>query len=123
MIKCKIAIMVLVLTIAWMAPACLGADVAKIGVVDIQKILLTSSAGKISVIGTAEVNGETVFALKFTEARNMEWMDKVFLAKFDELENTIANLAPYDTDKFFFEEELAEIESNLETKLAERLKK
>jgi len=32
----------------WLAGPCLGGDVAKIGVVDIQKILLTSSAGKLA---------------------------------------------------------------------------
>ena len=83
---------------------------------------MTSSAGKVSLLGTAEVNGETVFALKFNEGRNMEWMDKVFLAKYDELENTIEKLKPYDTEKYFFEDELIEIEKNLQKKLEERLK-
>ncbi|MBZ0181369.1 MAG: hypothetical protein K8F60_02850 [Melioribacteraceae bacterium] len=85
-------------------------------------ISMTSSAGKVSLLGTAEVNGETVFALKFNEGRNMEWMDKVFLAKYDELENTIEKLKPYDTEKYFFEDELIEIEKNLQKKLEERLK-
>ncbi|MEZ5198416.1 MAG: hypothetical protein R2764_19135 [Bacteroidales bacterium] len=49
-------------------------------------ITMTSSAGKTSILGTVEVNGEKLFALKFNESRNMEWMDKVFLAKFDEKE-------------------------------------
>jgi L-lysine 2,3-aminomutase len=75
---------------------------------------MTSSAGKISVIGTAEVHGEKAFALAFTEARNMEWMDRVFLARFDESQNTIARLQPFDTARFFFEDELAEIEKSLE---------
>lgn len=76
-------------------------------------ISMTSSAGKVSLIGTAEVNGETVFALKFNEGRNMEWMDKVFLAKYDEKENTIEKLKPYDTEKYFYQDELAEIENSL----------
>ena len=76
-------------------------------------ITMTSSAGKISLLGTMELYGEKLFALKFNEARNMKWMDKVYLAKYDEEENTIANLKPYGTDKHFFEDELEEIERKL----------
>ncbi len=76
-------------------------------------ITMTSSAGKISILGTLELHGEKLFAFKFNEARNMEWMDKVYLAKYDETENTIANLKPYGTDKHFFEDELEEIEHRL----------
>lgn len=77
-------------------------------------ITMTSSAGKISLLGIAEVNGEKVFALKFNEGRNMEWMDRVYLTKFDEKENTIEKLKPYDTDKHFFENELHKIEFDLQ---------
>lgn len=76
-------------------------------------ITMTSSAGKISLLGTVELNGEKLFALKFNEGRNMEWMDKVYLAKYDETENTIANLRPYGSDKHFYEDELIEIENKL----------
>lgn len=74
---------------------------------------MTSSAGKISIMGTAEVNGEKVFALKFTEGRNMEWLDKVFLAKYDGKQNTADLLEPLDTPEFFFREELRQIEGKL----------
>ena len=77
-------------------------------------ITMTSSAGKISLMGEVEINGEKAFALKFNEARNMEWMDKTFLAKFDEKENTIEKLISYDTNNYFFEDELKDIESQLE---------
>lgn len=76
-------------------------------------ITMTTSAGKLSILGTAEVNGETAFALKFNESRNMAWMDKVFLAKYDKDENRVDKLVPLDTDKFFFEDELKEIENEL----------
>ncbi len=76
-------------------------------------ITMTSSAGKISMLGTLELNGESLFVLKFNEGRNMEWMDKVFLAKFDENENTIAKLKPYGAEKHFYEDELIEIEQKL----------
>lgn len=84
-------------------------------------ISMTTSAGKVSILGTAEVHGETVFALKFSEGRNMEWLDKVFLARYDEHTNNVALLEPYDTDEFFFEAELAEIERELADALSESL--
>lgn len=86
-------------------------------------ITMTSSAGKISLIGTTEINGETVFVLKFNEGRNMEWIDKVYLAKFNEKENTIEKLIPYEGDKHFYEDELIEIENDLQKTLEARLKK
>jgi len=85
-------------------------------------ITMTSSAGKTSMLGVAEINGEKVFALKFNESRNMEWMDKVFLAKYDEKENTIEKLKPYAADKHFYEEELKKIENNLEEAFLKKVK-
>jgi len=84
-------------------------------------ISMTISAGKLAILGTSIINGEQCFALKFTEARNMEWMDRVFHAKFDELENKVDFLTPLDTDKFFFEEELQTIELELASALRQRL--
>jgi lysine 2,3-aminomutase len=84
-------------------------------------ITMTSSAGKISLLGTVEVNGETAFALKFNEGRNMEWLDKVYLAKYDEKENTIEKLKPFDTETYFYEKELVAIEKNLSDALDREL--
>ncbi len=86
-------------------------------------ITMTSSAGKTSLLGTVQLHGETLFALKFNESRNMEWMDQVYLAKYDEHENTIANLKPFGADKHFYEDELEEIERNLETSIETGRKK
>ena len=82
---------------------------------------MTSSSGKISLLGTAEINGEKVFALKFNEGRNMNWMDRVYFAKYDEKENTIEKLKPYNADKHFYEDELIEIENKLEEALQKEL--
>jgi L-lysine 2,3-aminomutase len=76
-------------------------------------ISMTSSAGKMSLLGEVEIGGEKAFALKFTEGRNMEWMDKVFLAKWDPEQNTMDLLTPWDTDEFFYRDELKEIEAQL----------
>jgi hypothetical protein len=77
-------------------------------------ISMTSSAGKTSMLGTVEVNGKTAFALKFNEARNMEWMDKVYLAQYDDKQNTIEKLKPFEGDKYFYSDELEAIEKSLE---------
>jgi L-lysine 2,3-aminomutase len=77
-------------------------------------ITMTSSAGKTSLLGTTEINGEKVFALKFNEARNMEWMDSVYFAEYNTKENTIEKLKPYMSNKYFYEDELAVIENQLE---------
>ncbi len=77
-------------------------------------ITMTSSAGKTSLLGMTEVNGKKAFVLKFNEARNIEWLDEVFLAEYDENENTIEKLKPFEADNYFFEEELKSIEKNLE---------
>jgi lysine 2,3-aminomutase len=86
-------------------------------------ITMTSSAGKTSLLGTAMVNGEKAFVLKFNESRNMNWMDTVFLAKYDEKENTIEKLIPFDTDKYFYEDDLKEIEKHLDDDFQKYIKK
>jgi outer membrane protein len=48
MFKRKSRMIAIFLAVLWLAAPCLGADVAKIGVVDIQKVLMTSSAGKLA---------------------------------------------------------------------------
>jgi L-lysine 2,3-aminomutase len=86
-------------------------------------ITMTSSAGKTSILGVTEVNGEKAFVLKFNESRDMKWMDKVFLAKYNEKENTIEKLIPFDSNKYFFEDDLIKIEKDLHDTLEVRLKK
>jgi len=81
-------------------------------------ISMTTSAGKISLLGKAFVDGEELFALKFSEGRNMRWLDRVFLAKWDTEQNNVALLTPHDTDEFFYEEELRQIEAELSETLA-----
>jgi len=79
---------------------------------------MTTSAGKISILGTAMVAGERLFALKFTQARNMAWLDRVFLARYDARQNNVDLLEPHGGGAFFFREELADIERVLSTALA-----
>lgn len=85
-------------------------------------ITMTSSAGKVSLLGELEVHGEKVFALKFNEGRNMEWMDKVYLAKYDPEQNTIEKLKPFEGEKHFYEDELHNIEETLDANLRRQMK-
>ncbi len=82
---------------------------------------MTISAGKLAILGYSIVNGKKCFALQFTEARNMEWMDRVFMATWDEEQNKINLLLPFEADSHFFEDELKEIEENLAEALQQRL--
>ena len=83
---------------------------------------MTSSAGKTSLMGTVHVNGKKAFALKFNEARNMEWLDKVFLAEYDEKENTIEKLKPLGGGEYFYKDELERIEMDLKNKYNNSMK-
>ncbi len=84
-------------------------------------ISMTISAGKLAIMGTSVIGGEKCFALQFTEGRNMEWMNRVFHAKYDEQKNKIDLLLPFDTEKFFFADELKQIEEDLAETLRKRL--
>jgi L-lysine 2,3-aminomutase len=84
-------------------------------------ITMTSSAGKISILGETVIKGEKLFALKFNEARNMEWMDRVFLAKYDGEQNTVARLLPYEGEEHFYESELKQIEEYKQNTLKKRI--
>ena len=86
-------------------------------------ITMTSSGGKTSLLGTTMVNGEKAFVLKFNESRDMDWMDTVFLAKYDEQENTIEKLLPFEGDKHFYEDELKEVEKHLEDDFQKYMRK
>lgn len=46
----------------------------------------------------------------------MEWLDKVYLAEYDEEENTIEKLKPLGGGEYFYKDELARIEKDLKDK-------
>ncbi|HOF06773.1 MAG TPA: hypothetical protein PLE59_07045 [Bacteroidales bacterium] len=85
-------------------------------------ITMTLSAGKISLLGDTKIDNDRIFALKINEGRDMNWCDNVFFAEYDEQTSNIANLKPYKADKFFYEDELEEIENNLEKNILEAQK-
>ena len=60
-----------------------------------------------------KIKGEKVFALKFLQGRNPEWIKQVFYAKYDPEATWLDELTPAFGDKgFFFEPELEELFDN-----------
>ena len=73
---------------------------------------MSCSPGKIIVEDVTEINGEKVFALKFTQSRNPDWTNRLFFAEFDETASWIDDLTPaFNHKEFFFEKEMSELYS------------
>jgi KamA family protein len=67
---------------------------------------MSAGPGKVEVQGVTEINGEKVFALRFIQGRNPDWVQKPFFAKYDENATWLPALQPaFGEDKFFFEDE------------------
>ncbi len=71
---------------------------------------MSSDPGKVHIIGVTEVNGEKVFALRFIQARNSEWVNKIFFAKYRPDAYWLSDLEPaFGEKEFFFIQELNEM--------------
>ncbi len=67
---------------------------------------MSASPGKVEVQGVTEINGEKVFALRFIQGRNPDWVQRPFFAKYDNKASWLDHLEPaFGEDKFFFEKE------------------
>lgn len=68
---------------------------------------MSSDPGKIHIIGVTEVQGQKVFALRFIQARNPEWVNKIFFAKYSPNVYWLSDLKPaFGEKEFFFLDEL-----------------
>ncbi len=85
---------------------------------------MSSSPGKIRIVGIPEINGEKVFALEFLQARNPEWKGQLFFAKFDPKATWLDDLRPALTPngKWFWENEYHQIVTTRQTKLDDYLR-
>jgi KamA family protein len=70
---------------------------------------MSATPGKIQVLGVADVGDKNAIVMRFLQGRNPKWVQRPFLAKFDEEAIWIDDLKPFAGKKFFFEEELDEI--------------
>lgn len=65
---------------------------------------MSASPGKVEIQGVTEVGGEQVFVLRFIQARNPEWVQQPFFARFDPEATWFDQLRPaFGAEKFFFE--------------------
>ncbi len=75
---------------------------------------MSASPGKVLISGVSELFGEKVFVLKFIQARDPEWVNKVFYAKYDENACWLDDLKPaFGEKEFFFEKRLNQIKNGL----------
>ncbi len=71
---------------------------------------MSATAGKVLVDGVAEVDGEQVFVLKFLQARDPKWVNRVFFARYDPEATWFRQLRPaFGEEKFFFTDAVEEI--------------
>ena len=71
---------------------------------------MSATPGKVQILGVVTIMGEKVFALRFLQGRNPEWVQRPFFAKYDENAIWLNELKPAFEEKFFFEEELNKIQ-------------
>ena len=65
---------------------------------------MSAQPGKVEIQGVTEVAGEKVFVLRFIQARNPEWVQRPFFAKYDPNAAWLDQLQPaFGADKFFYE--------------------
>lgn len=65
---------------------------------------MSAEPGKIEISGIAEIAGEKVFVLRFIQARNPDWVQRPFFAKYNEQATWFTDLQPaFGEEKFFFE--------------------
>lgn len=71
---------------------------------------MSANPGKVLISGVTELFGEKVFALKFIQGRDPEWVNKIFYAKYDEEACWLTDLKPaFGEKEFFFEKRLNQI--------------
>ena len=70
---------------------------------------MSAGPGKVEVQGVMEIGGERVFVLRFIQGRNADWVQRPFLARYDENATWLDQLQPWGTEEFFFEREYREM--------------
>ena len=67
---------------------------------------MSAGPGKVEVQGVADINAEKVFVLRFIQARNPDWVQRPFFAKYDPKATWLDQLHPaFGAEKFFFQDE------------------
>jgi KamA family protein len=63
---------------------------------------MSATPGKVLVDGVTELDGEKVFALKFIQARETSWVNRIFFARFDSQAAWLSELEPVGGQTEFF---------------------
>jgi L-lysine 2,3-aminomutase len=67
---------------------------------------MSAGPGKVEIQGIVEIAGEKLFALRFIQARNADWVQRPFFAKYSETATWLDHLKPaFGEREFFFEAE------------------
>jgi len=67
---------------------------------------MSAGPGKVELQGVAEVAGEKALVLRFIQARNPDWVQRPFFAKYDPEASWLDQLQPLDSEgEFFFQQE------------------
>lgn len=67
---------------------------------------MSTGPGKVEIHGVSVINGEKVFVLRFIQARNPDWVQRPFFAKYDSDATWLDQLRPaFGDEKFFFQDE------------------
>ena len=71
---------------------------------------MSATPGKVQVLGVTEVMGKKVFALRFIQGRNPDWVGKPFFAEYNPEAVWLDDLEPaFGKEHFFYEEEMEEV--------------
>lgn len=82
---------------------------------------MSATPGKVLMDGVAEIAGQKVLALKFLQARDPQWVNKIFFAEYDEDAAWLNDLRPaFGESEFFFEEGLRDMQNSKMRLLQER---
>jgi KamA family protein len=73
---------------------------------------MSTNPGKIQILGIVHVRKKKAMVLRFLQGRNPNWVQRPFLAKYNEKAIWIDELKPFTGKNFFFEDDLNEILSN-----------
>lgn len=66
---------------------------------------MSADPGKVQILGVSEVWGKKVVVLNMIQGRNPKWVQKPFLAEYDDTAIWLDDLRPAFSDKFHFEED------------------
>ena len=73
---------------------------------------MSTTMGKIQILGTKKINGEKVFILQFLQGRNPDWVLRPFFAKYDREAIWFDDLKPaFGETEFFFKSDQAALQN------------